>query len=1363
MPRLVASGESVRADPARFRLSRAGVLNVWQYDEQVFEFADGRLLLRGANGAGKSKTLEMLLPFVLDGDKARITASGRHHTNLLWLMLDGVEAQSRVGYVWVEFARTADDGAREVFTCGVGIKASRSAAQAGCWYFTAPRSVGVDLLLEDDAGPLSKERCRAAVEGDGHFFDAPRAYKHHVGQALFGLDAGRYDELLRLLYWLRQPQVGEDLEPGRLALMLSDALPELDQDAVRSVGETLDQLVHFGEELERRSRASEALTDFCATYARYAGQVAAERGDALLDAHREAQRRARDADRAERERDRLGADLAVAEDELAAAKEALAQTSARLRELEASPEARSQQVIQEKGRRARELDEAAQRAESSAARAAERARDLRRRIDGDAAAVCARAAASAAGAQELAPAVARCALPPLGGLPALLVEPRLSTRDDAAALGAAVDTHAAALGTVRPAAGAALAAVRVVAAALTAATEADRGRDTAERDAALAEQQHEAAEGRRLEAQAGVDGAEAAFTEQLGAWQADPRGTPVALPAGLDRPAVEVLAATVRAATADALAAAHAAERTAASACEQAERVVAELRARREAIEAERDPAPPPPPLPRSRRDAADGAPLWRLTDFASGVPADLAARVEAALQAAGLVDAWVRRDGALLDPTTLDTVLAAGPPVDTASLADVLVPAVPDGCPVPAATIAAALRRVALVDDASAYGGAAAVGRDGSWRLGVLTGRALKDAAQYVGAGARAAERARRLAEVDALLGTAGERLAAALDAAQQAARRRADLDGWLTDLPTTQPLLTAWTVLDGRVDEAQRTGLRLQERQQVALRERTRAVAARQALLQLAGEHRLPATADELDARREELRVLQGRAERQEADAAAVRAAIERWLRDLADVEAAGSAAGEALAAAEHTRTSAREAAAEYAAARELLGADVVAWQRVVEETRTQLRLDRSAESAVQARLDGLRGAVGAAGETVRSARERLAEHLPVLTSAAADLAALADAPGLLGAALGRDLGAAELAALEVARGHTSGGRLPTVVVDAVTALVEAARPARPADGNAIYAGLQALQSGPAADAEPRVVEIARVLAVLARDDTGEHELTVVARRLAAQVAVDRELLTERERTLFENHLLGDLGECLRQRQTEAAELVAGMNGLLNGVSSSQGVRVRLKWGLRDDAPDDVRAAVRLLGQPLGALLPDERTGLRDALHRMIDGARAERPELGYAEHLARALDYRTWSAFTVEMTRPENAGKWEVLSRRTPLSQGEQKIVCYLPLFAAAAAHFTSLTGAAPHAPRFVLLDDAFPKIDVRTHPLLFGLLVDLDLDFVVTSERLWGDHAEVPSLSIYEALRSPTERGIAQYRHVWDGQRLQAVGA
>jgi uncharacterized protein YPO0396 len=272
----------------------------------------------------------------------------------------------------------------------------------------------------------------------------------------------------------------------------------------------------------------------------------------------------------------------------------------------------------------------------------------------------------------------------------------------------------------------------------------------------------------------------------------------------------------------------------------------------------------------------------------------------------------------------------------------------------------------------------------------------------------------------------------------------------------------------------------------------------------------------------------------------------------------------------------------------------------------------------------------------------------------------------------------------------------------------------------------------------------------------------LPTLAGRLAARVAADRELLSNRERDLFEEHLLGELGEALRSRRHEATELVAAMNRLLVGVRTSQGIGVRLDWELRDDVSVEVRDSVALLGRPLGALLPDERTKLRDALHKMIESSRADNPELSYAEHLGRALDYRRWSAFKVRLSRPETPG-WTTLTRRTPLSQGEQKVVCYLPLFAAAAAHFTSVAGAAPYAPRLVLLDDAFPKIDARTHPLLFGLLVDLDLDFVLTSERLWGDHPTVPSLAIYEALRSPTERGIAQYRHVWDGQRLTAVGA
>ena len=205
--------------------------------------------------------------------------------------------------------------------------------------------------------------------------------------------------------------------------------------------------------------------------------------------------------------------------------------------------------------------------------------------------------------------------------------------------------------------------------------------------------------------------------------------------------------------------------------------------------------------------------------------------------------------------------------------------------------------------------------------------------------------------------------------------------------------------------------------------------------------------------------------------------------------------------------------------------------------------------------------------------------------------------------------------------------------------------------------------------------------------------------------------------------------------------------MNDLLADVKTSQGIRVRLQWDLRDDAGHDVHDAVGLLGRARGSLTPEESTRLRDTLGGLIEAATRQRTRAGYTEHLARALDYRRWSAFAVRLQRPGTDG-WTTLTRRTPLSQGEQKVVCYLPLFAAAAAHFTSVAGAAPYAPRLILLDDAFPKIDVRTHPLLFGLLVDLDLDFVLTSERLWGD----PDRAVAGDLRGAAGARGARHRAV-----------
>ena len=443
------------------------------------------------------------------------------------------------------------------------------------------------------------------------------------------------------------------------------------------------------------------------------------------------------------------------------------------------------------------------------------------------------------------------------------------------------------------------------------------------------------------------------------------------------------------------------------------------------------------------------------------------------------------------------------------------------------------------------------------------------------------------------------------------------------------------------------------------------------------------------------------------------------------------------------------------------ETLGAAVAELERRLQQTEAELQAARSEAESTQRAVGELREQRGVARRAGEEAQLRLAEQAPVLMEALSGLAALSDVPGLLMAAVNRDVSEAESVALAEAAGAVVDGSVPKAVLELARRLDDLAVE-RGADQNDVYSAHRELAAGDAADTEPRVLSMHGALAVLARDDVAEDPVVVLRARLEAAVIADQQLLTDREREYFEQHLLGDLGDALRQCQSEAQDLVAAMNGLLEEVRTSQGIRVRLDWRLRDDVPREAREAVELLAKPLGMLLPDEQARLRDALHALIETSRLDAPELGYGEHLARALDYRRWSQFRVRIHRPEGPADWSVLGRRTPLSQGEQKVVCYLPLFAAAAAHFTSVAGATPHAPRFILLDDAFPKIDVRTHPELFGLLVKLDLDFVVTSERLWGDHATVPSLAIYEALRSPTERGIAQYKHLWDGSRLQAVG-
>ena len=645
---------------SRFHLSRCGVVNVWQYDRQVFDLADGRLLLRGANGAGKSKTMEMLMPFAIDGDKARLTASGRHHTSLLWLLLDGYDGQARTGYVWVEFSRTTETGALETLTCGVGMRATQSARTATAWYFTSDRRVGDGLHLEDDAGPLSRQQLEAEMTriGTGHVFQQAARYREHVGQLLFGLAGDQYDDLLRLLYWLRQPQVGEDIDPQRLAEQLVNALPQVDDAALRTAGDTFDELEAFGEQIERRSRAAEALGRFVLTYAGYCRSVVHERGAALIEVDGQLRRRTGEVRRLEGELAQTTAERDRAEEDGRRSQHLLEATQARIGALESGPEARARARLVEMAKTVEALGRAAERADRHHAEAISRARrgadaaDAEAMVVADAAASFAEGVSAAVRSLDDAGALVGAgvgvdgvALVGVASLAGAREALRWTSEDATLELDRGLSAGRQWLGAAGAAVTSRQAAVTVVRGALDAAETARLEADLATTREAEAQARADAARDSLDVARQAAQEAEDAFTVALTAWRGEPGGVDFELP-DLDPDGLSTLDALARESVSADL------ERLSTEAGRaEAEREMALARrkslvAERAAVAAQIDPQPPAPAWRRDGRQERTGAPFWRLVDVSGDLSVGERAGLEAALEGAGLLDAWVDPDG---------------------------------------------------------------------------------------------------------------------------------------------------------------------------------------------------------------------------------------------------------------------------------------------------------------------------------------------------------------------------------------------------------------------------------------------------------------------------------------------------------------------------------------------------------------------------------------------------------------------------------------------------------------------------------------------------------------------------------------------
>lgn len=767
----------------------------------------------------------------------------------------------------------------------------------------------------------------------------------------------------------------------------------------------------------------------------------------------------------------------------------------------------------------------------------------------------------------------------------------------------------------------------------------------------------------------------------------------------------------------------------------------------------------PPPPYTRGpdTREARQGAPLWQVVDFRDAVAAPQRAGLEAALEASGLLDAWISPDGHLQagDGGVLpyDTQ-ALERQKSSPSLVDWLEPTMPVGCAVPAEIVERMLSGIACADD-DPVDSEAWIAPDGRFRLGALSGTWGKPTATHIGHAARAAARKRRLTEIAGRLALLSDELTAVRTVAERLALEREQADEELRLAPVDEALRSAHLAGAASAHAARIASERLAEAD-TRCRETEQALkTAREQRAADAADLRLPKTPDALPAVETALDHYRDAQARLEQAAHEFRLALPEWQRQRdREREAHGDLRRrEKDVAAAHVE--AEEASARLDVLRETVGAKVEELQRRLTEARRSVE---TGENVLKLAGEALRkaGEVRAvAGQQAETANLGLQQRGEARAREISKLQQFAGT-GLFSAALP----------------HVE---LPDIcspwTIDPALTLARRAEQELSSlrDDDDTWARVQR-------QINEELTDLQRALSALGHQapaETSDWGLTVhiiyrnrpehpnhLAARLAEEIAQRGELLSANERAVLENHLQAEIAAEIQRLLQAAERQVDVINGELHKRPTSTGVRYRLSWqplSEEEGAPVGLdMARKRLLNTSADLWSAEDRRVVGTMLQQRISAERERADASGgkdsggtLLDQLARALDYRHWHRFRVERWQD---GHWRKLSG--PASSGERALGLTVPLFAAVASFYGQ--GSYALAPRLMLLDEAFAGIDDTARAHCMGLIREFDLDFVITSEREWACYAELPGVAICQLQRREGIDAVFVSRWTWDGR-------
>lgn len=299
--------------------------------------------------------------------------------------------------------------------------------------------------------------------------------------------------------------------------------------------------------------------------------------------------------------------------------------------------------------------------------------------------------------------------------------------------------------------------------------------------------------------------------------------------------------------------------------------------------------------------------------------------------------------------------------------------------------------------------------------------------------------------------------------------------------------------------------------------------------------------------------------------------------------------------------------------------------------------------------------------------------------------------------------------------------------------------------------------------------IVEIKELISDAKRRDLVFNYLGKNVNLLDLSKAIDNSissyenLISEENRRLFEDLLINNIGSSIRNKIYQSEEWIKVVKDYMESMNTSSGLSFSLKWdgitALNEDELD-TREIVNIFKKDASNLKPEHLTKITNHFKSKIKGKEEvlEENERNYLEIMKDVLDYRKWFEFKLYFKRGNNPPK-ELTDREfNKMSGGEKAIAMYIPLFSSIYAKLNSAYKTAPHV---IALDEAFAGVDDENIKDAFRILSKLDLDYVLTSQQLWGDYDTVKHLAISELHHPIGSKVVSILKYKWDGIKRRKV--